>query len=215
MHKFVAVAFLFISFCKGACAEPEKDTAPIELRLGHVGASGSLYDLTAVEFAKRVNEKLHGKLIVTVIPDSKLGNDPQLLEKVRLGELDFCMPAPATAAISPVFSVFDVPYLILTRQHVRNSRDELIQHYFQPAAHAKGLYVLAMWENGFRQLTNNVRPIRVPQDLRGIKVRVPQGSRFLAALKSYGAQPGEYPFGPPLVEALRNGTFDARKIHLP
>jgi len=213
MHKAVAAVFLLFAFCQNLSAEPlkVKAAAPIELRLGHVGAPGSLYDLTANEFARRVNEKLRGRVTVTVVPDSKLGNDPQLLDKVRHGEVDFCMPAPATSSISPMFSVFDVPYLVLTRQHIRNSRDEILKKYFRPAAHAQGLVVLGMWENGFRQITNNVRPIRTPKDLAGLRIRVPQGSRFLVALKSYGAQPGEYPFGPPLVEALRDGKFDGHE----
>ncbi|MGO8953400.1 MAG: TRAP transporter substrate-binding protein [Rhodomicrobium sp.] len=211
MYKFFAIAFLVLAFLQNAHAGPANNAAPIKLRLGHIGSPGSLYDLTAAEFAKRVSEKLQGKVVVTVFPDSILGNDPQMLDKVTLGELDFCMPAPATAAISPVFSVFDVPYLVLTREHVRASRQKLIQMYFQPAAGAKGLLVLGMWENGFRHITNNVRPIHTPRDLKGLKIRVPQGSRFLTVLKSYGAAPGEYPFGQPLVEALRNGTFDGQE----
>jgi tripartite ATP-independent transporter DctP family solute receptor len=211
MYKCAVIAFLLIAFHLDAHADAATKPAPITLRLGHIGSPGSLYDATATEFAKRVNEKLHGKAIVTVFPNSVLGNDPQLLDKVMHGELDLCMPAPATAAISPVFSVFDVPYLVLTRAHVRASRKELIQMYFQPAADAKGLVVLGMWENGFRHITNNVRPIHTPHDLKGLKVRVPQGSRFLTALKSYGATPTEYPFGPPLFEALKNGTFDGQE----
>ncbi len=211
MYKFFSIAFLVLAILQNAHAGPAKNGAPINLRLGHIGSSGSLYDMTAAEFAKRVNEKLQGKVTVTVFPGSVLGNDPQLLNKVMLGELDLCMPAPATAAISPVFSVFDVPYLVLTREHVRASRKTLIEMYFQPAASAKGLIVLGMWENGFRHITNNVRPIYTPKDLKGLKIRVPQGSRFLNALNSYGAAPVEYPFGQPLIEALKNGTFDGQE----
>jgi tripartite ATP-independent transporter DctP family solute receptor len=219
--KLVVAAFMLIAFHQCLRAEPSKTAPsktpppktqpPIELRLGHVAPAGSIYDLTANEFARRVKEKLHGRVTVTVIPDSKLGNDPQLLDKVRHGELDFALPAPATSSISPMFSVFDVPYLVLTREHVRNSREVILKKYFQPAAHAQGLVILGMWENGFRHLTNNVRPIHSPQDLKGLKIRVPQGSRFLTALKGYGAEPGEYPFGPPLVQALKDGKFDGQE----
>src|SRR5262249_2470834 len=78
-------------------------------------------------------------------------------------------------------------------------------------AHAQGLVVLGMWENGFRHITNNVRPIYKPADLADLRIRVPQGSRLLAVFKSYGAQPGEYPFGPALVDALKNRTFDGQE----
>ena len=211
MYRFFAMACLILSIVPVAQAGSAEKAAPTEIQLGHIGTPGSLYELTAAEFAKRVNEELRGKAIVTVFPGSILGNDPQMLDKVTRGDLDFCMPAPATAAISPVFTVFDVPYLVLTREHVRASRKQLIEKYFQPAAAAKGLLVLGMWENGFRHITNNVRPIHTPRDLKGLKIRVPQGSRFLTALKSYGAAPVEFPFGQPLVEALKNGTFDGQE----
>jgi TRAP-type transport system periplasmic protein len=211
MRKLIIAAFTLIACHQGHAAEPPKAGVRIELRLGHVAAVGSLYDLTANEFARRVREALLGRVNVTVIPNSELGNDVQLIEKVRQGGLDFCMPAQATSAISPVFSVFDVPYLVLTRQRIRSVREALLRQYFQPAAHAQGLLILGLWENGFRHITNNVRPIQTHQDLRGLKIRVPQGSRFLTALKFYGAAPAEYPFGPPLIEALKAGTFDGQE----
>jgi TRAP-type transport system periplasmic protein len=211
MYKLMVAAFMLLAFHSSLAAQPSKTSPRIELRLGHVGSAGSLYDLTANEFARRVKEELHGAVNVTVIPNSQLGNDVQMLEKVRRGELDFCLPAPATSSINPMFSVFDVPYLVLTRQRVKNARELILNKYFRPAAHTQGLLILGLWENGFRHITNNVRPIETPRDLRGLKIRVPQGSRFLAALKLYGAAPAEYPFGPPLVEALKAGTFDGQE----
>jgi tripartite ATP-independent transporter DctP family solute receptor len=211
MHKPIAAAVMLIAFHQSLAAEPSKAGPAIELRLAHVTSPGSLYDIAANEFARRVRERLNGRVTITVIPDSKLGNDPQLLEKVRQGELDFCLSAQSAASISPLFSVFDVPYLVLTRQHLRSSREVILKKYFQPAAHAQGLLILGMWENGFRHITNNVRPINTPADLIGLKIRVPQGSRFLTALKSYGAAPAEYPYGPPLIEALKSGTFDGQE----
>jgi TRAP-type transport system periplasmic protein len=211
MHKLIAAAVALIASHQSLAAKPPEARPPIELRLGHVTSPGSLYDITANEFARLVQKRLDGRVIITVIPEGKLGNDPQLLEKVRQGELDFCLSAQAASSISRMFSVFDVPYLVLTRQNVRNSRKVIVEKFFQPAAHAQGLLILGMWENGFRHITNNVRPIHTPQDLIGLKIRVPQGSRFLTALKSYGAAPAEYPYGQPLIEALKAGTFDGQE----
>jgi tripartite ATP-independent transporter DctP family solute receptor len=211
MRKLIVTAFMLIAFHQHVAAQPSKTGDRIELRLAHVTAVGSLYDLTAHEFARRVREELRGKVNITVFPNSELGNDIQLIEKVRRGELDFSMSAQAASAISPMFSVFDVPYVVLTRQRIRSIRETLVRQYFQPAAHEQGLVILGMWENGFRHITNNVRPIQTPEDLKGLKIRVPQGSLFLTALKIYGAAPAEYPFGPPLIEALKAGMFDGQE----
>jgi tripartite ATP-independent transporter DctP family solute receptor len=185
--------------------------SPIEIVLAHNSPPGSIYDLEATEFARRANLALRGKAVVKVVGESKLGNDAQMLEKVKKGELDFTMPSTVMSSVSPAFSVFEVPYLVLSRDHVREARHELMTKYFRPAAEAKGLAVLGMWENGFRHVTNNVRPVVAPQDLTGLKIRVPQGSRLLTVFKSYGAEAAEFPFAQPLIDAIKRGQFDGQE----
>jgi TRAP-type C4-dicarboxylate transport system substrate-binding protein len=121
------------------------------------------------------------------------------------------MPSTVMSSVSPAYSVFEVPYLVLSREHVRKARRELMIKYFRPAAEAKGLAVLGMWENGFRHVTNNVRPVVTPKDLAGLKMRVPQGSRLLTVFKSYGAEATEFPFAQPLIDAIKRGQFDGQE----
>ncbi len=211
------ICFAFIGFFPAFCSAAQNDpatpapAAPIQLRLGHNAAFGSVLDVTSAEFARRANAALRGKAVINVYGNSVLGGDVDMFKQVERGELDFALPSNYLSTVDPIFSVFDVPYLILSREHVRRVRNELLNKYLRPAVARRGLLILGMWENGFRHMTNNVRPINTPADLRGLKMRVPQGSRLLKALKSYGAEPAEYSFGAPLVEAIKAGRFDGQE----
>jgi TRAP-type transport system periplasmic protein len=190
------------------------DTAaqqPIELRLGHNAALGAVLDLTAAEFARRINAALRGQVTIKVYGNSTLGSDVDMFHQVERGELDFALPSNYLSTVDPIFSVFDMPFLILSRDHIKRVRNTLLGSYLRPAVARRGLLILGMWENGFRHMTNNVRPVRTPDDLKGLKMRVPQGSRMLQAFKHFGALPREYSFGPPLVEAIKAGTFDGQE----
>lgn len=80
----------------------------------------------------------------------------------------------------------------------------------EPAIEKKGLEVLALWENGFRQITNNKRPIKVPADLEGIKLRVPEGKWRVRMFKAYGANPSPMKFSE-LFTALQTGVMDGEE----
>ncbi len=209
----LVMTMLLSPACWAQSADPSPAPLPavIELVIGHNSPRGSIYDLEASEFARRVNMALRGRVVVKVAGASQLGNDVQMLEKVQRGELDFAMPSTVLSSVDPAFSVFEVPYLVLSRDHVRRARSTLLDTYLKPAALNKGYLILGMWENGFRHVTNNVRPVRTPQDLKGMKIRVPQGSRLLSVFKSYGAEPEAFPFGQPLVDAIRSGRFDGQE----
>ncbi len=210
MAFVVACAIGLLGFA--ALGEERKpDGKPIELTLGHTGDVGSIHALTAGEFARRINTRLRGKVVLTVTGGSKLGNEAEMLEKVKTGELAFSLPAPTLIKVDPVFAVFELPYLVLSRAHVKAARSEILKSYFRPAAKKKGLFVLAMWENGFRHITNNVRPVNSPADMKGLKIRVSQGSRLKTIFETYGAAPQEFPFGKPLYEAIKSGQFDGQE----
>ena len=79
-----------------------------------------------------------------------------------------------------------------------------------PKAEEQGYEVLAVWENGFRHITNNARPINVPEDLRGIKLRVPQGAWRVKMFQAYGANPTPMSFSEVFV-ALQTGVIDGQE----
>ena len=182
----------------------------MELKFGHVGNPGSLFEASAEEFAKRANAKLGGKAKVVVYGSSQLGGDKQLLQKLKLGTVDFALPSTVMSSENDLFGLFELPYLVKDRAHMGRIEKEIFWPKMAPAVEAKGLKILAVWENGYRHITNNKRPINGPQDLKGLKLRTPKGEWRVKMFQAYGANPSPMAFSEVFV-ALQTGVMDGQE----
>ncbi|MES1924550.1 TRAP transporter substrate-binding protein [Salinisphaera sp. T31B1] len=181
------------------------------IKFGHVGQPGSLMDKTAKEFAKRANEKLGDKAEVRVYGSSQLGSDTQMLRKLKLGTIDLSLPSTVMSSVAPAFALFEMPFLVADREHMTRIREsELIRGKLDDAAASQNYKILGIWENGFRNITNNERPIKTPADLQGIKLRTPNGQWRVRMFKSYGANPTPMPYSETFV-ALQTGAVDGQE----
>ncbi|MFQ5773005.1 MAG: TRAP transporter substrate-binding protein [Kiloniellaceae bacterium] len=184
--------------------------AEIELKFGHVGAPGSLFEISVNEFAKRVNDQLKGKVSIATFGSSQLGKDKELLQKLKLGTVDFALPSTVMSTVADEFGLFEMPYLVKNREHMHRIEKEIFWPKMAPAVEAKGYKIIAVWENGFRHVTNNKRPINVPADLKGIKLRTPKGAWRVKMFKSYGANPTPMSFSE-VFTALKTGVIDGQE----
>jgi len=181
-----------------------------QLNFAHNGGPGSLYDMSAGEFVRRLNGALPKGFVVVAHGDSKLGDDTAVLAKVKQGEVTFGLPSTVMSSVSETFGIFELPFLIRDRDQVRRISDVMLGPFLQPEAKKQGLRILAVWENGFRQITNNVRPIRRPQDLRGLKLRVPKGLWREKAFRMLGAEPVPMALHE-VHKALQSGLIDGQE----
>lgn len=203
--RWILAAMLGIAFAGAARA------APKVIRLGHVGYPGSLLAISADEYAKRVNEALKGRYEVKVFHSSQLGSDEDMLKGIKVGVLEMFQPSTIMSTVDPRFGVFEMPYLFKDRAHVKRVFDDAkIKKLLLDPLPAKGLRVLGVWENGFRVITNNVRPIVKPEDLKGIKLRVPGGVWRVKMFKAYGANPTPLAYGE-VFAALQAGVMDGQE----
>src|SRR5512141_1748681 len=184
--------------------------AQLEIKLGHVGEPGSLFQKSADEFAKRANAKLAGKAKVITYGSSQLGSDEEMIQKLKLGTLDMALPSTVMSSEVDLFGIFEMPYLVKDRAHMQRIEKEIFWAKLEPEAEKKGLKVLAVWENGFRQITNSKRPIKVPADLAGIKLRVPGGKWRVKMFQAYGANPSPMKFSE-VFTALQTGVMDGEE----
>ena len=184
--------------------------AQIEIKFGHVGEPGSLFAQSAEEFARRANAKLGSKAKVIVYGSSQLGSDKELLQKLKLGTVDIALPSTVMSSEADLFGVFEMPYLVKDRKHMARIEKEVFWPKIEPAAEAKGLKVIAVWENGYRHITNNKRPINTPDDLKGIKLRVPNGKWRVKMFQAYGANPSPMKFSE-VFTALQTGVMDGQE----
>ena len=184
--------------------------AQTEIKFGHVGEPGSLFDQSAQEFAKRANAKLGTKAKVVVYGSSQLGGDGELMKKLKLGTVDLALPSTVMSSAVPAFGLFEMPDLVKDRTQMAKIRDQVVNPTLVPIAEKSGYHILAIWENGFRQITNNKHPIKVPDDLKGLKLRVPCGTWRVKMFKAYGANPSPLAFSEVFV-ALQTGVMDAQE----
>lgn len=189
---------------------PGSALAQVELKLGHVGEPGSLFQISADEFARRANAKLGSAAKVVVYGSSQLGGDKEMIQKLKLGTIDMALPSTVMTSEVDLFGMFEMPYIVKDRAHMSRIEKDVFWPSIAPITEKKGLKVLAVWENGYRHITNNKKPIKVPADLQGIKLRVPEGKWRVKMFQDYGANPSPMKFSE-LFTALQTGVMDGQE----
>jgi tripartite ATP-independent transporter DctP family solute receptor len=179
------------------------------LRFGHVGNPGSLFEASANAFAECANGKLGDRAEVQTFGSSQLGKDRELLQKLKLGQVTFSLPSSVMSSVAPEFGVFEMPYIVQDREHMKRIQAEL-GDVFQEAALREGYRIIGYFENGFRHITNNVRPINTPEDLQGVKLRTPNGEWRVKMFQLYGANPTPMAFSE-VFTALQTNVIDGQE----
>jgi tripartite ATP-independent transporter DctP family solute receptor len=183
---------------------------PADLKFGTVNDPGGMQYESAVEWANRVNEAIGDQAMVEVFGSSQLGTDQEMMQKLKLGTLDFSQPSSIMTTVMPEFGLFDMPYLVKDRQHAGCIASEIIMPELAPKLEEEGYKLVGVWENGFRNITNNVRPIVTPEDLKDIKLRTPRGVWRVKMFETYGANPTPMAFSEVFV-ALQTGVIDGQE----
>ena len=185
-------------------------TTPRELKFGHVGEPGSLFALSADEFARRANERLSEGWEVITYGSSQLGGDELLLQKIKLGTVDFALPSTIMSSQVDEFGLFEMPYLVRDRAHMRAIEEDVVWPDLVPLAEAAGYRIISIWENGFRHVTNNRQPIETPADLDGVKLRTPSGVWRLKLFQALGANPTPMALSEVFI-GLQTGVIDGQE----
>jgi tripartite ATP-independent transporter DctP family solute receptor len=180
------------------------------VRIAHTHTDEGLYFLGSVRFKELVEARSNGRIIVEHFPYGQLGGDRDIQEGISLGTIEAGLSSTPVVVLNEYFGLLDAPYLFVSREHIGAALDgELGQRLARPLE-AHGIKHLGYWENGFRQITNNVRPINVPADLSGVLLRTPESPVRMATFQRYGASPVPMPF-PELFGALEQGVVDGQE----
>ena len=183
---------------------------PIVIRLGHVGFTGSLFEKTSLYFEKIVEGRTNGAVDIRVFGASQLGKDKPMMQAVRLGNLEMCAPSTILPGTFPIFAFQELPFLFKDRGHVEKVLTGTVGYKLNQILGTKGLMVVGFWENGFRKITNNLRPINTPADLKGIKLRVPKSPARVKLFRTLGANPTSMSFKE-VFSALQQGVIDGQE----
>ncbi|HEY8342390.1 MAG TPA: TRAP transporter substrate-binding protein [Calditerricola sp.] len=192
-------------------AEQEGLDARIVIRFSHVVAEHTPKGQAARRFAELVHRYTGGRVEVRVFPNAQLYSDEDEIEAVRRGDVELI--APATAKIAhefPEWQVFDLPYAFPDEEAVERVMDGPIGQRLLAGLARDNLVGLAIWDNGFKQMTSSVRPLRRPEDFRGLVYRT-MGSPVLdEQFRLLGAHPVHVPFDR-LYAALERGAIDGQE----
>jgi tripartite ATP-independent transporter DctP family solute receptor len=164
----------------------------------------------AQKFADLVAEKTGGSVKIEVFPSSQLGNQRDLVEGVQFGTIDFTLTSTAVMGnFVPEVNVFDLPFIIRDIPHAYKALDTVGMEAVK-SGEAKGIKTLAFMENGVRHVTNNRAPVKVPADMKGLKIRVQEQPVYIEMMKLLDASPVPMAFGE-LYTALEKGVIDAQE----
>jgi tripartite ATP-independent transporter DctP family solute receptor len=187
---------------------------PIELRFANTQAQTGNWAIASETFKKEIEEKSNGRYIISVYYSDQLsgGDLVKGWEQVMTGEVDLDFRSVMNA------TSFEPKLLVMTMPWLFTSYDDVDRIIFNGEGgkamaellEAKGAHVLAFGENGFRQLTNNKRPVHTPEDMKNLKIRIPPNNLYISLFKKLGADPVNMSFSE-VYTALQQNTVDGEE----
>jgi tripartite ATP-independent transporter DctP family solute receptor len=177
-----------------------------------IGYNDKSAQFKSLEYFKELVEKnSNGRITVDLYHSSQLGDDREMMEALQQGVQE--MTCPSTAPIVPFindYKVFDLPFLFPSNEAADYVLDGPIGQKLLDKLSDIGIKGLAYWENGYRQLTNSVRPVKTPEDVKGLKIRTMENPIHLAAWRQLGANPTPMAFGE-LFSAMQQKVVDGQE----
>lgn len=149
----------------------ESQASSLVIRLTHEDPPDDHWGQGATHFKELVEQKSDGKIKVEVYDSGQLGHSIDNIQQLQSGTLEMTLGGSDIVSVDPMFKMFDVPYLFRDREHAKKALFGPVGEETLKVLEKHGLVGLAYWENGFRQITNSIRPITVPDDLKGIEIR--------------------------------------------
>ncbi|MDR2588290.1 MAG: TRAP transporter substrate-binding protein [Spirochaetales bacterium] len=189
----LVTALIFTGCSKAASsgsgtASPEQKA--VTLSLNHVGAANHFYHGGALKFAELMKEASGGAVTVDVFPASQIASGAKAIEFVQMGTLDLALESTmALENFVPEAGILNLPFVFKTKKDAFRILDGDIGKELEKAAEAKGFKIIAWWDNGFRAISNSSRPVKRPQDVKGLKIRVPESKVFIETFQILGAVP--------------------------
>lgn len=207
--KFIRVAaagFLGMSCMVGTAVH-----AKVTLKVGHITSVEHPWHIALSGMAEDVKAATNGEIIMEIYPNSQLGGERQMAEGLTLGVLEMGLfGTGALQAIDKRLIIEELPYAWPTRESAYRALDGKLGDALADVLANYGITTLSWWESGYRHITNSVRPIEKPDDLKGIKLRVPEAEMRIDTFKKLGALPTPMAFSE-VFTALQQKVVDGQE----
>ena len=188
-----------------------RGAAPLTLRFAHFAQEDHPANVAAKQFAARVAERTSGAIRVIIFPNNQLGGPPEQAQQIKLGTIDMGLPTEGQLdKYDRAFGAVMLPFIFDSRPLVFRVLDGPAMDWLAPLAEKQGFILLRNWDYGFRNVTNSLRPINAPGDVKGLKLRTPPELQIQASMEALGAVVQAIAF-PELYLALAQKVVDGEE----
>lgn len=209
--KFSSILAFAPAFVSALALSAGLAGAETNIQFAHFAAEDHPGNVAAHAFADAVTDRTDGEITFEIFPNSQLGSTPEMLEQTVLGVVGMNLPTQGTLdKYDKAFAGVMSPFIFPNAAEAHGFLDGPFMEWIGPRLEAQGLVMLSNWEWGFRNVTNNTRPILTPDDMKGLTLRTPPEIQLVAAMEALGANATQLPFAE-LPAALNQGVVDGQE----
>lgn len=193
----------FICFSTPAIAE-------MKVKLGVVTKPGSAQNIAAEKFKELIEQRSNGNIKIQIFHSASLGNETEILQQVQMDTVQMAIITGGPFdTFDPIVRVVNYPFLFKSNEQADQILDGPLGAQILKSLESSGFKGLCFSENGFRNLTNNKRPVKSPEDVKGLKIRVMASTIHKAIWQDLGANPTPMPW--PIYTELEQGVIDGQE----
>lgn len=200
----VLLGLITLGLSRPASAEP------LTIKISSSLPEQSFAGVFLQEFKSRVEEAMPEEVEIEIFMSGALGKEQDVLNGLNLGTHMATLSASGVTEINSRTAIFDLPYLIESRDQIPVMMESPAGDLLREGFEGTGARLLAVWDNGFRVITNNVQPVSVPADLDGLKIRTPNSRYRVEMFRELGANPTPMSFNE-VYSALDQGVVDGQE----
>ena len=184
--------------------------AKTTMKIGHSMNTETFRHKSLLMFKEKVEKETEGRVTVELYPSGQLGTEMETLEAVKLGSVEGFRSGGFEEA-APLLEIYSMPFLFTNVEGIHNITRGPLGEEIAKAAEPAGLVIIATGDSGlFRHISNNVRPITKPEDMKGLKIRTPPMSTIVKTMETLGANVVSIPFVETYM-ALKTGVADGQE----
>lgn len=207
-RRALTIALVVVALCIFLIPASAK---AVTLRLAHYAADSHPLQKAALEFKRKVESETNGNIKIEIYPNNTLGSTVEILENIKSGIVDMTFNTTGQLLLwTKEAAAVQLPFIYEDNTHVYRVLDGEGGALLAELAAKKELMILSYWDWGFRQISNSKRPVNSPEDMKGIKVRVPPEIPMEEAMKAIGAIPEKISYSE-LYMALAQKIIDGQE----
>ena len=185
-------------------------TAEMKVKLGVVTKPGSAQNIAAEKFKELIEQRSNGNVKIQIFHSASLGNETEILQQVQMNTVQMAIITGGPFdTFDPIVRVVNYPFLFKSNEQADQILDGPLGAQILKSLESSGFKGLCFSENGFRNLTNNKRPVKSPEDVKGLKIRVMASTIHKAIWQDLGANPTPMPW--PIYTELEQGVIDGQE----